>query len=77
MNDWKRIGDRIYQIMETIRARQASFTEEAQCQGVNLNQLTASAIAGMLMEEIEGPRTTRPRRPPLAGKTGRKRRTSL
>jgi hypothetical protein len=69
MNDLKSMGDRIYQVLEFIDARQARFSLEAQRLGINLNQLIAAALAGMLREEIEGTkRTQRPRS--LRAKTG-------
>jgi hypothetical protein len=62
MTDWTKIGDRIYEVLEFIRARQATFTAEADRRGIDLNQLIAAALAGMLREEMEGGHYTRKRR---------------
>jgi hypothetical protein len=59
MNDWGRIGDRIYEILESIDARRATFKREARRRGASLNQLAAAAIAEMVKEEIEGSWATR------------------
>jgi hypothetical protein len=62
MTDWTRVGNRIYEVLEFIRARQATFTAEADRRGINLNQLIAAALASMLQEEMEGGHRTRKRR---------------
>jgi hypothetical protein len=58
VRNWTRIGDRIFQVLESIRKREATFKAAAKKRGITLNQLIAAALAGMLHEEIEGPHGT-------------------
>jgi hypothetical protein len=51
--DWAEVGDRIYDILVTIKRDQKSLEEEAAKRGVNLGQMTAAAISAMLHEHLQ------------------------
>jgi hypothetical protein len=61
MPDLKLVGDRILQILTSVRRAKRTFTAEARRRGITLDQLTAAAIAGMLAEELHQGRRGPPR----------------
>jgi hypothetical protein len=55
MTDWESIGDRVLQILVSVRKHRARFAAEAKQRGVTLDQLTAAAITGMFAESLDAP----------------------
>jgi hypothetical protein len=53
MTDWEAIGDRVLQILASLRQHRTRFEAEARQRGITLDQLTAAAITGMLAQHLD------------------------